>query len=151
MTLRATFAIPGAGPHSQESERARAFACRQESPRPASGLGLSGKPLAGIETGSGLGVPAFPSLPPRPAHTSVMPRCGACWRAGHEPDCQLPALPVMSAPANTAADGAEEEKYQANQQDDDADRPQDRYLGDEADDQQNEAKDDHEVLPFTWG
>jgi hypothetical protein len=52
----------------------------------------------------------------------------------------------MSAAANGPARRAEKKQYEADHQDDDSDRPQDRDLGDEAHDQENEAEYDHEGL-----
>jgi hypothetical protein len=57
----------------------------------------------------------------------------------------------MSAAANGPARRAEKKQYEADHQDDDSDRPQDRDLGDEAHNQENEAEYDHKRLLSTSG
>src|SRR5437763_13216178 len=57
-----------------------------------------------------------------------------------------PPSPVMPAATDAAADRAQQGQNEADDQDDNADRPEDRDLGDKADDQEDEPKADHEIL-----
>lgn len=55
--------------------------------------------------------------------------------------------PIMSAASDTTAHHAEQHQDEADHQNNDPDRPQDRDLRDEADDEQYEAEDDHSRTP----
>src|ERR1700733_13987760 len=58
-------------------------------------------------------------------------------------------LPVVPATANGASRCSEENQDEADDQHDDADRPEDRDLRDEADNEQDKSENDHRSLLFS--
>jgi hypothetical protein len=71
-------------------------------------------------------------------------------RAGWCPRRRSPSVVVPSA-SHGAAHRSEQEQGQSDEYEDDADRPEDRHLGDEPNDQQDKSERDHVIPTFFCG
>jgi membrane protein DedA with SNARE-associated domain len=82
-------------------------------------------------------------------HLRASARAGAAQPSAPSPPER--ESPVVSATADRTARHSEDHENQADQQHDDADRPQDGDRGHEADDKKDQAQDDHEVSSCSSG
>lgn len=68
------------------------------------------------------------------------------WAGGHWPPAPPEtASPVVPATSDASANSAEQRKDKPDSEHDDPDRPHDRDLDQEADDEQNHTENDHEI------